>query len=183
MSIRILAAASLIALAGCTGGGGDGNNATASKGDGDVQGQGRVLDDDDVRLRAGQWETKTEVNAPGMPAEVAAMMKNQAATTTTMCISEEEANRSDANIFTGKKDKNCTTEGFEAKHGRVKGTVTCTGTAGEGRMTMAVDGAFKRDSYEVTTRMDMQGMGSESMKMETRVTGRRLGDCPAGAKA
>ena len=126
---------------------------------------------------------KTEVNAPGMPAEVAAMMKSQAATATTMCISEEEANRSDANLFTGKMDKNCTTEGFEAKRGRVKGTITCNATAGEGKMTMEVDGAFKRESYEVTTRMDMQGMGGEAMKMETKVTGRRLGDCPAGAKA
>ena len=180
MTIRIaMAAASLIALAAC---GGDGDDNKASAGDGDVQGQGRILDDDDVKLRAGQWEMKTEVNAPGMPAEVAAMMKSQAATATTMCITEEEANRSDANLFTGKKDENCTTEGFEAKGGRVKGTITCNAATGEGKMTMEVDGAFQRESYEVTTRMDMQGMGSEAMKMETKVTGRRLGDCPAGAK-
>ena len=189
MIIRIsLTAASLLALAACGGDGDrktDGNagseTAAADKanGGGDTATPGGA----DIKLRPGQWEVAAEVEMPGMPKEVAEMMKKSHANArTVMCITEEEANRSDANVFTGKKDKNCTSEGFAARGGRISGKVVCVGDTGEGRMTMVVDGTFQPESYEVTMKMDTEGAGGEGLKMETKATGKRIGDCPASEK-
>ncbi|TFI57449.1 DUF3617 domain-containing protein [Sphingomonas parva] len=189
MIIRIpLAVASVLALAACGGGGESkaGGNASsetaAARKDGGHSSNGAV--GGDIKLRPGQWEVTAEVDMPGMPKEVAEMMrKSQANAKTVMCITEEEANRSDANVFTGKKDKNCTSEGFEARSGRISGKVVCTGDTGEGRMTMVVDGTFQPESYEVRMKMDTEGPDGAGMKMETKATGKRIGDCPASEKA
>ena len=187
MKIRIvLGAAGLLALAACNSGGdgsrkADGNAATgaaAGEDGGSAAGGGGGSD---VKLRPGQWEMKAEVQMPGMPKEAADMMKGMT-TTTTMCISEQDVQHNQGNVFTGKKDSNCTSEGLEAKNGRIKGTVTCTGDAGQGKMKMEMEGSFQPESYDVTSKMDMEGVGGEGMKTETHVTAKRIGDCPANAK-
>jgi hypothetical protein len=182
----VLGTAGLLALAAC--GGGDGGKTAADNGaseaassEGGSAASAGGAGGSDVKLRPGQWEMHAEVEMPGMPKEAADMMKGTVTTTKT-CISEQDVQRSDANIFTGKKDSNCKTEGFEAKNGRIKGTVTCTGDAGQGKMKMEMEGSFRPDSYEVRSKMDVEGVGGEGMKMETHVTAKRIGDCPAGGK-
>ena len=167
--------AGLLALGAC-GGDGDRDDASGEAGKARVE---SVAKDGEMRLRPGQWEMKTEiakVSAPGMPAGAAEMMKT-APTTVTTCISEQEAN--DPNVFTGKKDPNCNTDGFSAAGGKVSGTITCAAEAGgQGKLTMAMEGEFKPDSYALETRMTTEGEGAQ-MTIESRTSGRRLGDCPA----
>ena len=187
MRLAITLATALLALGACGGGTdkGDGNAADSRQAAADKGGNGSsgggLAARPDVRLRPGRWEMKTSVaaiNAPGMPKGVADMMKSQDTTVTT-CISEEEANRSDSNIFTGKKDANCSSEGFQAKAGRLSGTVTCKGENGQGTMTMTMDGAFAPERYDVQTRMKMDGVGG-GMVVESKTSGRRIGECAPG---
>jgi hypothetical protein len=187
MNLRIGIAAGLLALGACGGGdkAGDGNQAGGEKAAGTESGKAEASAGSGVRLRAGEWEMKTEVaavSAPGMPAGVADMMKAKASTVK-VCVTEEDASKGDAGIFTGKKDPRCDTKGFSAAGGRVNGTITCKAEeGGQGAMTMTMDGQFKPDSYTLTSKMKTEGEGAE-MTIESRVSGRRIGDCPAGKEA
>ena len=176
--------AGLLALGACGGGGnGDEASGNASTSERAAAGETAALGSD-VRIRAGQWETRTEVtnvSAPGMPAGVAEMMKTKPVTGTS-CITEEEANDSGADLFSGKKDENCDTKGFKAAGGRVSGTITCRAEdGGQGAMTMTMDGEFKPDSYALNSKMKTEGEGT-AMTIESKITGRRIGDCPAESK-
>mgnify|MGYP003577157025 FL=1 len=45
---------------------------------------------------------------------------------------------------------------------------------------MTLDGTVTATSYELTQQTQMSGGGTNGMEMESRITGRRIGDCPAG---
>ena len=137
----------------------------------------------DVRLRGGQWEMRTEVSrisAPGLPARVAEMMMTQPSTAT-RCISAREANSADAGLFTVNRDPNCSAEGVSVVGGKVRGKIACKRADGAGRMTTTVSGRLAPDRYDLETRMKSEGAGAP-ITIESRTTGRRIGDCPAGAE-
>lgn len=174
-----VAAAGLMALGAC-GGGEDnkaaGNGAAAAAGQPAGSGGG-----DEIRLQPGEWETKIEVknaSMPGMPEGMGDMMKSMNSTNRS-CMTEEDVGK--PGTFTGKNDANCKTEGFAAKGGKVSGTVTCTGEGGEGTMVMKTEGSFTPTSFEskVSQETETEGM---KMKMDVHITGRRIGECPAGAQ-
>jgi hypothetical protein len=164
MSVRTaLVVAGMLSLGGCGSGGGS-----------DTSGQ----------IRAGQWEMRSEVKSisgPGVPAGAADMMKAQATTVTT-CISEEQARTSNADIFTGKQNPNCTAEGFKASGGKIDGTLTCKAQNGQPGMAMTMAGTFAAENYDIDIKMKMSGP-QEGMTIETKTLGRRIGDCPATPKA
>ena len=182
MRVRIaLAALGALALGGC-GGNGDGGDQQASA---SVDGEGGAGDATaKTQIRPGQWEMRTEVKAitgPGVPAGAADAAKAQNTTILT-CISEEQARNSDAKIFTGKQDPNCTSEGFEANDGRISGTMTCKGQNGQPGVSMAMNGTFAAERYDLDMKMEMGGP-AQGMTVETKTSGRRIGECPAGTKA
>ncbi|WP_158266532.1 DUF3617 domain-containing protein [Allosphingosinicella deserti] len=185
MRVRIaLAALGALTLGGC-GGNGDGGNQQASAsvdGEGGVGGAGGATAK--TQIRPGQWEMRTEVKAitgPGVPAGAADAAKAQNTTVTT-CISEEQAKNSDATTFTGKQNPNCTAEGFEANGGRISGTMTCKGENGQPGVWMAMNGTFAAERYDLDMKMKVGGP-AQGMTVETRTSGRRIGECPAGTKA
>jgi hypothetical protein len=136
-----------------------------------------------VRLQPGEWEMGFEmidIQAPGMPAGAADMMKKRK-TTVKSCISEADANKPGPDIFQPEKGSNCKAEGYSAKDGRIAGTMTCPGTGGTGGVTLVMDGEYGPTRFDVTTRTEMKGEGT-AITTKTRSTGRRLGDCPAGVE-
>ena len=184
----VITIAGLLALGACGGGDGDGGDGGASGNAGTSEraaaGETAAIGSD-VRMRAGQWETRTEVtnvSAPGMPAGFAEMMKTKPVTGTN-CITEKEASDANADLFSGKKNSNCDSKGFKAAGGKVSGTITCRAEeGGQGAMTMTMDGQFKPESYSLTAKMKTEGEGA-AMTLESKISGRRIGDCPAGAGA
>ena len=186
------AAAGLLALAAC-GGGGEGksggneagasdpsaNAASAADGGGNTGGTASAA----MQLQPGQWEMTTQtvnVSIPGLPAGAADMMKTGPITVKT-CITEEQAQKPSADLFAGKTAPNCKQEGFTAAGGKVNGTMTCSG-GDTGATAMKMEGQFGPTQYDITMATKTQAEGRD-MTMEIRSSGRRLGECPAGAKA
>ena len=183
----ILGGAALLALAACGGGEADGTadsaNMANTEGAAGAGGEGGASQAaSEVRMQPGEWEVTQQtvnVSAPGMPAGAADMLKTPPMTVKT-CITEEQAGKPGADVFTGKKDPNCTHEGFDAGGGKVSGTITCKGDTGN--VTMAMDGEFGATEFNVDMKTTTDA-GAAKMTMEMRSSGRRIGECPAGKAA
>ena len=180
MMRMLTAAAALLALAGC-GGADDGNNAAAAAG-GEKAGAA-ASGGAGVQLEPGEWEMKTEVvevSAEGMPAGLAEGMKAQGSSTTRTCMTPEEAKGPKGDIFAG-QNAECKSEGFSWSGGTIKGKTVCPGQGGLGATEMEMEGTYSARSIDMSmkSKTDMAGT---PMTMEMRVTGRRVGDCPAGAE-
>ncbi len=130
-------------------------------------------------LQAGEWETTVEVlsmEMPGMPAGAAAPAIPP--TTTRHCVTPEQAAQPSAEFFSGNLESaGCQRENFTIANGRISGVVSC---AADGTTIRSeLNGQFSSDSYEMTSRTQTTAQGM-TMNGETRVTARRVGDCPAG---
>lgn len=132
-------------------------------------------------MQAGEWEMTIEtvnVSAPNLPPGALAQMK-QAPVTTRTCMSEEEARGPKPETLTSNAGgSNCKTEGFSWAGGKIKGTTTCTPATG-GKMTMTMDGEYDRTSMTVNMKNATEAQGM-AMTMDIKMTGKRVGDCPAG---
>jgi hypothetical protein len=174
MTTRYLIAASLLALAAC-GSKGDGNS-TAAGGGGGLLGGGPVA------LQPGEWEMKMEVvdfKAPGMPPEVAARMK-QAPTVNRHCVTEEEAKGPKPENFAPQQNgRNCKQDDLVWGNGRIHNKTSCAGENGSGNMTMEMDGTYTPTSMDISVKNETE-TAHVTTSMEMRLTGRRVGECPAG---
>src|ERR1044072_8088929 len=138
-----------------------------------------------VQMQPGQWETKVEVlsmdmpDMKGMPPQLAAQLREQLMKprTVTSCMSEEDAKQGPSKAFTG--DSKCKFEKYEMSGGTIAATMVCPGPQGDMRMQM--NGNFAAETFTVEQAMDMTGP-TGAMHTKARVTGKRIGDCPAGAK-
>lgn len=132
-----------------------------------------------MQIQPGEWETTFEmvnIEAPNMPPEMAAAMKQNIGqkTTSRTCITPEEA--SGGEFMTTDSDAQCTKEGISFAGGRIQGSMTCTGE--EGRATITMTGQHSGTSYDMRSKV-VSANESGNLTMETRVTGRRLGECTA----
>ncbi|HEY5722091.1 MAG TPA: DUF3617 domain-containing protein [Allosphingosinicella sp.] len=165
-----LASAMLLGLAACGSGGSDGNGSSASSGGA-------------TQLEPGLWEMKMElvdVKGPGIPAGAAAQMKQQLARVTTDCMTPEEAKGPRSDMFTKGQAANCKQDDFSWSGGKIHGVMTCggAGPGGEGKVTMTMDGQYGGESIEMTMKTKTEAEGG-SMDMDMKITGRRVGECPA----
>jgi hypothetical protein len=132
-------------------------------------------------MEPGEWEMTMEtvnVSAPNLPPEALAQMKRPPVTSRT-CMSAEEAKGPKPDTFTGNAGgANCKTEGFSWAGGKIKGTTTCSPPGG-GKMTMAMDGDYGPNSMTMNMKTSTEAQGM-TMNMDARITGKRIGDCPAG---
>jgi hypothetical protein len=138
-----------------------------------------------IQMHPGQWETKIEMlsmDAPGlkdMPPQFAERLKEQLMKprTITSCMSEEDAKRGPSRALTG--DSKCKFEKYEMNGGSISAVMACPGPQGD--MKMEMNGNFAADSFTVEQTMDMAGP-TGTMHTKARASGKRIGDCPAGAK-
>ena len=174
----LVGAGLLLALAGC---GGSDTKAEGEPGDVSATGAGAAPGGAAARIQPGEWEMTVEtvnIEAPNMPPEAAAMMKKTMGEkqTSRQCITPEEA----AGAFvTQDQQTDCTREGFSLAGGRIQGTVTCTGE--DGKVTVTLNGRHSGTSYDMNSKVQSENQAG-SMTIETRTTGRRIGECPAGSE-
>jgi len=133
-----------------------------------------------VAMTPGQWEMTVQMirmTVPGMPE--GASPPAMPATTIRTCLTPEQASQPNADFLTGTSaNGDCSYENMSMGGGRLQGSVQCNTPGGAMRATF--EGQFTPTSYEMTQQAQVGNEGSPGMEMETRITGRRIGDCPAG---
>jgi hypothetical protein len=140
-----------------------------------------------MRLQPGQWQIATEaklVEAKGVPPAVVEQMKSsmQRISTSSECLTPEQAAKPSSEIFAGKQNSNCKYDRFEMGDGKIKALMHCPGGGGA-EMAMTMDGTYSLTSYTMDAAMDMNAPGSgQGMKMSVHTTGTRVGECSAAAK-
>ena len=174
------ASACLALLAACSDGGADADN------DGTITSEevaAEAASGGDITMRAGQWEHTiefTELDMPGVPAGMQDMLKQQmgSGVTTTTCMTQEEAEKPNADFFGGEGQDNCTYEEFDRSGNKMTLRMTCDAGNG-GTAKVAMDGEFGADSFSLSMDNTMSGGPTGDVTMKGTVSGRRLGDCPA----
>jgi hypothetical protein len=165
-----------LALAACSGGneGDDGNKAASAKGGAGGGGSAGLT------MQPGEWEmtmTVTKMTAPGMTADMAAAQPPQTARN---CLTAEEVAQANANFVGGiSGSEGCTSENSSMSGGRIQATIQCNTPQGQARVTMS--GQYTATTLDITQQMRTNA-GGQNVEMDSRITGRRVGDCAAGAE-
>ncbi|HCB75506.1 MAG TPA: hypothetical protein DEP91_04935 [Sphingomonas bacterium] len=136
-----------------------------------------------MRFDPGQWRTTIEVleaDIPGLPPQMAGEMKRRMLqkSTVSSCMTPEQAANPNEDLFAGKSG-NCRFDRFTMKDGKVDAAMTCAGDgSGAGAAKIAMTGTFDKRRFELENRIEAAGPGAaQAMKMRSRVTGERTGDC------
>jgi hypothetical protein len=130
----------------------------------------------------GEWETAvdvTEVDLPGVPAEMREQMKKTLMSATKVvksCMTPEQAAKPQAGMLSGKNDGRCTYKNFTMAGGRIDAVMVCAGAQGA-EMTQTIAGTYTDTSFALTSSMDATGGPGGGMKMKARTNGRRIGEC------
>jgi hypothetical protein len=120
--------------------------------------------------RDGRWEVTIEMEMAGMPARMPP-------TTTTQCITKEQA--SDPQRFVprgpqrGGEQSDCKAENVKMEGNKVSWSMRCTTPqpmTGTGEMT------YSENSYVGLQKMNIE-RGGQAMVMTMKYSGKRLGDC------
>src|ERR1700684_1398377 len=136
-----------------------------------------------VQMQPGEWEMTVEtvnLSGAGLPPAYAAQMKGHKITTRN-CITPEEAAHPMAKMTQDRKNDQCNYSGFSFADGRIQGIISCGAGGGAGKTTMSMNGQYDGQNYAYTSRMTSEGRGMD-MTIDSKATGHRVGDCPAGGK-
>ena len=116
------------------------------------------------------------VELPGMPPEMQEMMKSRMGemATTTSCLTAEQINANDGEMFKPSDNDSCTYKTFSMGGGKLDAEMVCK----EGAMdqTMKMAGTYSDNSYDMTINAEGTADG-QPMKMTMAINSKRLGEC------
>ena len=116
-------------------------------------------------MRPGQYEMKTEVKMEGID-------QAMPPSTTTRCYTEADI-KDTKKMTEGGPNRDCSTSDVKTTSTGMSWTMSCeNGTKGSGVMT------YQADGFEIAMDMQMPGGPGGTMKMKTKTTAHRTGDCP-----
>jgi hypothetical protein len=132
-------------------------------------------------MQPGEWEITTAVTgleAPNLPAGMSANAMPPPSTNR-MCLTAEQVAQPAGGVASGglTSQAGCRTESSNASGGRIESVVQCEAPGG-GRVRVATTGRTGATSLDFEQRTEVSAQGT-NMTTRTRVTGRRIGDCPA----
>ena len=142
----------------------------------------RKADVEQSFVNPGKWKqtaTLVEIDAPGMPPQVAEAMKKSMGTTQVheTCLTPEKAKRPREDFFTG-ADKNCRYEHFKWGDGKIDLKLLCTHE--KATQTMELAGTYQPDAYKMAMSVASKGSNpAEVMNMKMNVDAQRVGECDA----
>lgn len=176
-----------LVLAGC---GGGAEEEGAGNGAGITPEQAAAAMEDAIEARPGQYETQVEINDIAMPdipgmgeaemAQMREMLSSGHNTTSTFCLTPEEAAQGPRRMVQEMTEADCTFASFDMSGGNLSAEMQCRNPQGLNG-AYALDGTMTPESSDMTMRIDqaMPGVaGGGRMEMEMRVTSRRIGECP-----
>ncbi len=130
-------------------------------------------------LRPGRWETTTlitDMAIAGLPAS-ALEAATGTRTTTTNCVTPEQAAKPDPQVFTGRKDADCTYQRFSLANAKIDAAMTCRPPKLPGTLALTLSGNHSPSAFAMGMTMKTEGVGA--MTMKATVSGRHLGACTA----
>ncbi|HEY5711061.1 MAG TPA: DUF3617 domain-containing protein [Allosphingosinicella sp.] len=170
----ILATALLLAACGQQGG----NNSQTAKAEGAAGGAPAASGG--FVMEPGEWET-TMLMDMGAVANLPPGVELPPARpiTARTCITPEQVRDARAAFLGGggQPGVECDYSGVTMAGGRISGTSICRSDRLE--MTMTMDGSFTPTAYDVTQQM-RSTIGGQTRESTGHMTGRRVGECPAG---
>lgn len=145
-------------------------------------------------IQPGQWEMvtrMTSIDIPGAPPQVQQQMRAQQGRTETArtCITPEQARnplRELRDTMSGPRGANCRRLEDTFGGGAIRIRMACRSPSGRpGTAELAVAGSFTPTTMAATVSINAQGPGvggpgTTAMRISTNLSGRRIGDCPAG---
>jgi len=159
----------LCLLAACSGGGDGASNEAAAE----TLAAG-------LKLQPGEWAVSSETltvdaldtGRPAIAAKVGGKSENKA------CITADAAAKPPPALFTGGKD-DCTTQSAYISRGRISAQIQCRRPGLDSPYQISVDGSYTADSLTAETSLATQLASDGDVRIRTRLTGRRTGDCPS----
>jgi hypothetical protein len=132
------------------------------------------------QFTAGQWDMTSEVTkvtqrdkgAPALPGAEGSK------TTTSSCVAEADVKKPQPALFVGEA-LDCTNRDVYLSRGRVNATLTCKKAGTPGEVAAIINGNYTADSFEGTSVIETSFVGEGDVKMESKLTGRRTGECTA----
>ena len=149
-----------------------------------------------VAMRAGMWETQMRilsVEAPGAPPEITDTLRAGISTAPVFersCLTPAEAAYPVAAFRdrSTRENNNFTCESGESVFagGRIRMTLNCRSTNGQPDLRQAMVGTYAADRFQAavtgeTATPATEALQSYPVRISSTLTGRRIGDCPAGA--
>jgi len=119
-------------------------------------------------MKDGLWEITTKTEMKGMPGKVPANVMKQ-------CLTKKESVPQNKN-----PKSNCKMIDQKASGDTVTWTMACKEKDGtiESRGTIT----YKGDTFDGTTKTTISGKGGKTQEIATKMSGKRLGPCPATKK-
>jgi len=162
--MRKIMVLALAGVAACSGGGEESAN---------------KVDPASLRLEPGEWELTSEITNLSIAEQgsAAVPMKVGMKTTTKSCITAEQVEQPQPTLFSSSKDT-CSYKNFYMSRGRLVASMSCKqpGTANE--VLMTVEGKYTNTAMDVSIEMATSLAGPGDVKVNSKLSGRRLGDCP-----
>ncbi len=130
-------------------------------------------------LTPGQWEVaaetvSTEITEAGGEPVIATKAGER--TVAQVCVGTDA--RVPAALFANAGDQ-CEFADYWVRNGRINNTVRCTREGPEGTISHIAQGTFQAESFEATRATTTAMAGPGDVRIESRLTGRRTGACPA----
>jgi Protein of unknown function (DUF3617) len=149
---------------------------------GEVAQEMRKADADQSFVNPGRWKqtaTLVDIDAPGMPPQVAEAMKKSMGTSQVheTCLTPEKAKNPREDFFTG-ADKNCRYQHFKWGDGKIDLKMLCTHE--NATQTMELAGTYQPNAYKMAMSVASKGSNpAEVMNMKMNVDAQRVGECDA----
>ena len=180
MKKLIVSVVALALLSGCQKAGADKN------GDGVTSPEEMALESKKIQLQPGEWEISVEVldvamgGLPEGAPDMTEAMKKSGKQTNKACLTKEQSENPGAQFFAPQNQKNCDVRDFNMGGGAIKADMTCPVPQGGGQMAMKMNGTYSKTAYDMTMDVNAEGMANNiTMKMQSKISGKRVGDCPA----
>ena len=129
-------------------------------------------------LAAGMWELTSEVTTLQALDDGSPRIDTPVGTRTTasVCVG---SGRPPTAFFAG-EGYTCVYDRYYVRGSRLNVTLRCTGEGLPGSISILAEGRFEAESLEFQRHLSTALSGSGDVRIISRVTGRRTGDCPAG---
>jgi hypothetical protein len=128
----------------------------------------------------GQWELSSEVTGFRRTDQGSPKINTPVGTRTTASLCVAAGHELQTAFFSGEGYR-CSYGTYYVRNGRVNVTLACTRTGLIGNITMAAEGSFQANGVQFRRNMRTLLTSDGDVETDTRVTGRRTGDCTPDA--